>query len=272
MNADFARSLELVLVDEGGLDDDPHDHGGRTAHGITQREYDAWRKLRGEETQDVWKISPDEVSAIYHDSYWEPRCDGLPAGLDYAYFDFCVNAGATQANRTLQRSLGVPADGVFGPVTQQAIAAKGNDIPGLVKDYMAKRRAFYQSLAQFSRYGRGWLARCDHVQNAAVQMASGASGVTRAGLSDDLKKQATAKALPSDASHPPVSQTTATVTGSIAVIGAGVSDKLNQLSGTISTMTGFMPKLNYILIAIAIISAGFGIYAVIHNNRIKEAI
>ena len=39
----FARALRLVLVDEGGLDDDPHDHGGRTAHGIIQREYDGFR-------------------------------------------------------------------------------------------------------------------------------------------------------------------------------------------------------------------------------------
>jgi hypothetical protein len=26
----FPRALRLLLVDEGGLDDDPHDHGGRT--------------------------------------------------------------------------------------------------------------------------------------------------------------------------------------------------------------------------------------------------
>jgi len=32
--ASFSRALALVLIDEGGLDDDPHDHGGRTAHGI----------------------------------------------------------------------------------------------------------------------------------------------------------------------------------------------------------------------------------------------
>lgn len=272
MNSDFPQALKLVLVDEGGLDDDPHDHGGRTAHGITQREYDAWRKLKGETVEDVWKISPDDLSTIYHDSYWEPRCDQLPAGLDYAYFDFCVNAGAAQANRTLQRSLGVRADGVFGPITAQAIAAKNNNIPALIHEFMDRRRSFYRNLAQFSRYGRGWLARCDHVEHAANQLAHGAMDVSRSGLSDDLKKQATARAVPENPALPPVSANTATITGTIAVIGAGVSDKLNQLSGTISTMTTFMPKLNYVLLAIAVISTVFGIYAVIHSNRIKEAI
>ncbi len=39
----FPHALRLVLIDEGGLDDDPHDHGGRTAYGIIQREYDGYR-------------------------------------------------------------------------------------------------------------------------------------------------------------------------------------------------------------------------------------
>jgi lysozyme family protein len=92
----FPHALRLVLVDEGGLDDDPHDHGGRTAHGIIQREYDGFRTRHGQPRQDVWKITPAEYAEIYHDRYWMPWCDRLPAGLDYAFFDAGVNARPRQ--------------------------------------------------------------------------------------------------------------------------------------------------------------------------------
>src|SRR5215467_9697780 len=113
----FPHALRLVLVDEGGLDDDPHDHGGRTAHGIIQREYDGFRARHGQPAQDVWKITPAEYTEIYHDRYWMPWCDRLPAGMDYAFFDACVNAGPAQAARTLQRALALRTDGNLGDVT-----------------------------------------------------------------------------------------------------------------------------------------------------------
>lgn len=84
--SNFAPSLRAVLQDEGGNDDDPADHGGRTSRGITQREYDAWRSLNGNPSIDVWKASDAEISTIYHDEYWEPFCDGFPIGPDYLYF------------------------------------------------------------------------------------------------------------------------------------------------------------------------------------------
>ena len=97
----FSHALRLVLIDEGGLDDDPHDHGGRTAHGIIQREYDGFRARHDLPRRDVWKITPAEYGEIYHDRYWMPWCDRLPAGLDYAFFDACVNTGPAQAARSL---------------------------------------------------------------------------------------------------------------------------------------------------------------------------
>jgi lysozyme family protein len=80
----FPHALRLVLVDEGGLDDDPHDHGGRTAHGIIQREYDGFRARHALPRQDVWKIAVPEYTEIYHDRYWMPWCDRLPAGTNRA--------------------------------------------------------------------------------------------------------------------------------------------------------------------------------------------
>jgi lysozyme family protein len=73
--ANFSRCLTLVLASEGGNDDDPDDPGGRTSRGITQREYDAYRKTRRNLPSDVWKASQSaiEVSSASRKSEGVPR-------------------------------------------------------------------------------------------------------------------------------------------------------------------------------------------------------
>ena len=114
--SNFPASLKLVLQSEGGNDDDPADHGGRTSRGIIQREYDAWRQGRSLPTRDVWTATDDEIASIYHDEYWAPFCDDMPTGVDYLYFDMAVNAGPHRAAVMLQRALGLTDDGRIGPV------------------------------------------------------------------------------------------------------------------------------------------------------------
>lgn len=169
MQNNFQPSLVLVLKDEGGLDDDPMDHGGRTAFGITAREYSAWRILKGLPDQDVWLISPDERTTIYHDEYWEPLCDQFPIGADYLYFDMAVNGGPHEAAILLQRALGVTADGRIGPITRLALSKA--DARTLITNYTNAKRAFYISLHQ-PKYTKGWLNRCNHVQSSAMAMVS----------------------------------------------------------------------------------------------------
>lgn len=169
MISNFSASLKLVLQDEGGNDDDPSDHGGRTSRGITQKEYDAWRQLKGQPTQDVWTASQDEVTSIYHDEYWEPLCDQFPIGADYLYFDMAVNGGPHEAAILLQRALGVTADGRIGPITRLALSKA--DARTLITNYTNAKRAFYISLHQ-PKYTKGWLNRCNHVQSSAMAMVS----------------------------------------------------------------------------------------------------
>jgi hypothetical protein len=109
--SNFKASLALVLQSEGGNDDDPADHGGRTSRGITQREFDAWRAENKNPLMDVWSASQADINAIYREEYWDPFCDGLPKGLDYLYFDMAVNAGPNRAAILLQRALKVTDDG-----------------------------------------------------------------------------------------------------------------------------------------------------------------
>lgn len=267
--ADFTRSLKLVLVDEGGLSDDPHDHGGRTAHGITQREYTSWLARHGQASKDVWKITPAELTAIYHDSYWEPGCDEMPAGFDYVFFDFRVNAGPVQAVRTLQSVLGIRVDGHLGDVTLNAV--KAADVDDLIHKYCAARRAFYQHLAQFPRYGRGWLARTNHAEAAAMQIA--ASGqAERVGLSDELRSLATARANAFAVVQPPMQPGTAGGLAGSSGIAAGLLNNLQDAASQLQPFQFSFQFVEYALVAIAIISVGFAIYGTVKQGQVKRAI
>jgi|ERR1035437_605876 lysozyme family protein len=168
--ANFPKSLAALLQDEGGNDDDKADHGGRTSRGITQREYDKWRADQHLLTRDVWTADTLEITAIYHDDYWEPLCDDLPDGIDYLYFDLAVNAGPHRAAVLLQRTLGVPDDGKVGPQTLLALSKA--DPKTLIGTYTDAKRTFYHGLNQ-PRFLKGWLNRCDHVQSVALAMVSG---------------------------------------------------------------------------------------------------
>ena len=167
MKDNFPPSLALVLKSEGGNDDDPADHGGRTSRGIIQREYDAWRRGKGLPTRDVWTATDDEISTIYHDEYWAPYCDDFPVGLDYLYFDMAVNAGPSRAAKLLQQALGVAVDGRIGPITREAV--RNADPEELITKFSEAKRAFYVGLHQ-PKFTKGWLNRTASVEEAAMTM------------------------------------------------------------------------------------------------------
>lgn len=165
--SNWKPSLNAVLKAEGGNDDDPADHGGRTSRGITQREYDSWRRLKGEPAIDVWKAPQADIEAIYHDEYWMPYCDLLPIGADFLLFNMNVNAGPSRGAKILQTALGVPADGRIGPVTREAITKI--DAKVLIENYSTASKAFYLGLHQ-AKFTKGWLNRVAFVRATALQM------------------------------------------------------------------------------------------------------
>lgn len=167
-------ALARVLAHEGGNADDPHDPGGRTSRGVTQRVYDAWRRGRDQRARDVFLASMAEVRAIYLEQYWHRvRADELPAGLDYAVFDAAVNSGPVQAVKWLQRDLGVKVDGVVGQVTLAAARAR-QDVAGVISAVCARRMAFLKQLRTWRRFGAGWTRRVADVERMAIAMSGGA--------------------------------------------------------------------------------------------------
>jgi lysozyme family protein len=166
----FDQSLKYILEDEGGNDDDPLDHGGRTSRGITQREYDAWCNEHGTPRHDVWTASQSDIRDIYRQEYWQPQCDLLPVGVDYLFFNMAVNGGPYRASVLLQRAVNVVDDGRIGPMTRQAIAKF--DAKTLVNNFTMSAERFYRSLHQ-PRFLKGWLNRNKRVQLRALAMIEG---------------------------------------------------------------------------------------------------
>jgi lysozyme family protein len=96
----------------------------------------------------------------------------LPAGVDYAVFDFAVNAGVGRAAKFLQRSVGAVDDGVIGPST---MALVGKTTPGkLLENFTEQKEAFYNTLADKNptqqKFLKGWMNRVASVQTAATSM------------------------------------------------------------------------------------------------------
>ncbi|MGH7240196.1 MAG: glycoside hydrolase family 108 protein, partial [Candidatus Saccharimonadales bacterium] len=207
MQTNFDQSLKYVLLDEGGNSDDPNDPGGRTSRGITQGTYDSWCKLNNQPPGDVWNATDDAVKSIYHDQYWNPYCDSLPGGVDYLYFDISVNSGRTQATRLFQKALGVTVDGMLGQITMSRIQSV--DPIKLINAVSERRRDFYRSLSQFSRYGKGWMNRTNHSENAAIAMSK----------ATDFEKPAAISVKATDPVTPAVPpEVTGTATGGLLAV------------------------------------------------------
>lgn len=174
--ASYDGALTRLLADEGGYTDHPSDPGGPTNFGITLG--DARRYWKGNATAADVRAMPQSVARkIYRERYWNAmRCDELPAGVDYAVFDYGVNSGISRAGKVLRRVLRLP-DGTSA-VTDEVVAAAGKRTAGdLVIAICAERLAFLKTLKTFAVFGRGWTARVNGVRVAALAMAQSRSPV-----------------------------------------------------------------------------------------------
>ena len=166
----YNTALARLLRDEGGYTDHPSDPGGPTNFGITLA--DARRYWKGNAMADDVRALPQSVARkIYREQYWNAlRCDELPAGVDYAVFDYGVNSGIGRAGKVLRRLLKLSDR--TSVVSDDVIAAAGKCAArDFVVAICAERLAFLKSLKTFPVFGRGWTARVNGVRAAALAMA-----------------------------------------------------------------------------------------------------
>lgn len=144
----FDKAFEIVVGEEGGYGNDPHDPGGETKYGISKRSYP---------NVDIKNLSLQEAKNIYKRDYWDKVSgDSLPWPMCLYLFDSAVNQGVGRAIKWMQGAVGTLPDGVIGPKTLAAINHAGFE--GCV-NFMTRRAMVYMQTPNFDRFGRGWLNR-----------------------------------------------------------------------------------------------------------------
>ena len=169
MEANFFKSLEMVLHHEGRFVDHPDDPGGATNKGITHKTYSDFLGRPLEDVDELKNIPEEHVQLIYKQGYWDKvKGDNLPSGVDFAIFDWAVNSGPGRAAKALQKAVGATADGAIGPKTLAAVEAA--DAAEIIKAVADDREAFYKSLRTFNTFGKGWLRRNKETRDFALEM------------------------------------------------------------------------------------------------------
>jgi lysozyme family protein len=169
MKDNYQASLNHVLQSEGGWSDNPADSGGATMKGITLSTYQKWKGNPHISKDDLKAISDQDVYDLYKQNYWDNiKGDDLPSGVDYAVFDAAVNMGVGRASKLIQTAAGVPADGVIGNGTVEAI--KNANPTELMDKFSTEKEDFYKSLPTFGTFGKGWLNRVAQVKTTSESM------------------------------------------------------------------------------------------------------
>lgn len=173
----YDNALRRVLAHEGGYTNHPSDPGGPTNFGITIADYRRY-VMPHATAADIKAMRLDDAKKIYRTKYWEAmRCDDLPAGVDYAAFDYGVNSGIRRASNVLERIIGSEAvDGQFSSAELSTI--RQTNARTLVNAICDERLAFLKSLKTWSVFGSGWGRRVAEVRAAALAMCGPSAAVS----------------------------------------------------------------------------------------------
>ncbi len=145
----FQECMTFIFQWEAALVENPHDPGGLTKYGISQKAYP---------TLDIKNLTVNQALSIYLKDYWlASKAELLNEKLRLPYFDCVVNQGQGRAIKLLQQALKVQVDGKIG---QETILASHKLDPRLVViDFLGLRALHYASANGFPRFGKGWMRR-----------------------------------------------------------------------------------------------------------------
>jgi lysozyme family protein len=176
MKDNWDECFAIMLKQEGGYTDDPHDRGNRlpdgrmgaTNFGITQINWEKW--VGHQVTKDDMKaLTISDVQPVYKKWYWDKVFgDDLPYGVDLSVFDFGVNAGVSRSVIRLQQIVGTIPDGVMGPKT--LAATLNTNTRDIIERFSELRESYYRGLGDFDRYGKGWINRTKEVEKISLMM------------------------------------------------------------------------------------------------------
>lgn len=119
--ADFDAALLEIFKREGGLSDNPNDHGGLTNYGLTSKDYSG----------DLKNITFQEVQKIYKDNYWDPLHLSDINSQAVATLLFSIFVVSGRGSKYAQQALNIlniecDIDGKIGPKTIELINKLSN--------------------------------------------------------------------------------------------------------------------------------------------------
>lgn len=167
----FDKAVEVVLREEGGYVNDPHDPGGETNFGISKRSYPHL---------DIKTLTKAEAIEIYRQDFWEKGgikylesavgASKALQGVLLRLFSFQVNMGIRSANKCLQRALvacgrHLDDDGIIGSATVRAFSEcrdEGMDM-AMLAALRSEAACYYRILIdrkpRLAKFARNWLSR-----------------------------------------------------------------------------------------------------------------
>jgi lysozyme family protein len=150
----FDGAFTALIGNEGGYSNNPADPGGETMWGITQRVARAYGY-----TGAMKDLPLETAKAIAKAKYWDAySCDSFDPRIAFQVFDAAYNGG--QPALWLQKAVGVPEDGIIGPVTIAAVNAA--EPLQVIMQFNSYRLSYLTSLSSWQTFGRGWANRIAH--------------------------------------------------------------------------------------------------------------
>lgn len=155
----FNTAFDRLIGHEGKFTDDPKDKGNWTGGVIGRGELKGTKfgiSAAAYPHLDIQNLTLGQAKDIYLHDYWNIIGRAHPA-IKFQLFDAAVNHGHGNAIRMLQRAVGVADDGIWGPVSQNAL--DGMELNDVLLRFLGYRLRFWASLRSFDDYGRGWTRR-----------------------------------------------------------------------------------------------------------------
>ncbi len=172
-SANLERGLAHVFGHEGGLSLDPNDRGNWTSGVIGKGELEGTKFVIASHVYpdlDIRNLTLAQAAEIYRRDYWTKiRGDLLASGIDSVMLDTAMNSGPGRASKLLQASLGVTADGGYGPETFGAMGRVRDWVP-VIRDYCRRRMSFLRALSSWIHYGNGWTRRVAETEALGIRV------------------------------------------------------------------------------------------------------
>ena len=168
----FKNAVQIVLGLEGGFSEyNPSTKDPRTNKGITQPEFDEFRRKNNLQSKDVKDITTDEAIEIYKQEYWDKiqgdKLDARNPKLAIVIFDSAVNNGIGGANGIIKSIVNTDGNRFDDKMIEDIIAAdKSND---LYSNIINKRYQKYKDIIAknpvMDDYAKGWNNRLDNLSD-----------------------------------------------------------------------------------------------------------